>query len=108
MVFNYPSGMIMPFDVACPSGWTRVSGFDDLFLRGASSYGSTDGSESHSHTFNPGSNTVQASTVHNSDWGSDEITHLNMHYHSINIAATTSSTEDHIPSYISVIFCEKD
>jgi len=43
MIFKYPTGMIMPFDVDCPTGWTRVSDFDNRFLRGALQYGTMSG-----------------------------------------------------------------
>lgn len=45
-----PAGMIAIFDAACPTGWTRVSAFDGLFLRGAASYGGTGGADTHTHT----------------------------------------------------------
>lgn len=49
-VGTVPSGLIAIFDAACPAGWTRVSAFDSKFVRGASSYGSTGGADTHSHT----------------------------------------------------------
>ena len=60
-----PSGLILPSDVACPAGWTRVSAWDNKFIRGSATYdavgGGTDthlhagpshghGVASHSHT----------------------------------------------------------
>jgi hypothetical protein len=45
-----PSGMIGMFDVACPSGWTRVSAWDNKFIRGAATYGGTGGSATHTHS----------------------------------------------------------
>jgi hypothetical protein len=45
-----PQGIILIADAACPSGWTRVSAFDGLFVRGASSYGGTGGGGTHSHS----------------------------------------------------------
>jgi hypothetical protein len=50
---TFPSGGIVMFDTACPAGWTRFSALDGRFPRGASSYGATGGSDTHSH--GPGS-----------------------------------------------------
>ena len=45
-----PSGVIMVFDTSCPSGWTRFSAFDGLYLRANNSYGGTGGGfSSHAH-----------------------------------------------------------
>lgn len=44
------SGLIVIAQAACPSGYTRVSAFDGLFLRGSASYGGVGGAETHSHT----------------------------------------------------------
>src|SRR3990170_157745 len=44
--------MVVVFNVSCPAGWTRVSAWDDKFLRGASSYGGTGGSSgTHTHSY---------------------------------------------------------
>lgn len=98
----------MPFDDVCPSGWTRVSAFDNNFLRGSSTSGGTGGNSEHTHTFDPASKQVSYSLVHSSDWGPDEISHLNQHYHTINIPSTVSGPAEHIPPYINVVFCKKD
>jgi hypothetical protein len=45
-----PQGIILIADAACPSGWTRVSVLDGLFVRGAATYGSTGGGGTHSHS----------------------------------------------------------
>jgi hypothetical protein len=45
-----PQGIILIADANCPSGWTRVSAFDGLFVRGASSYGGTGGGGTHTHS----------------------------------------------------------
>ncbi len=43
------SGMIAMFDTACPTGWTRFTALDGRFVRGAATYGTTGGSDTHSH-----------------------------------------------------------
>jgi len=45
-----PQGIILMADAACPSGWTRVSALDGLFVRGAATYGGTGGGGTHSHS----------------------------------------------------------
>jgi len=109
MHFKYPQGIILSFDTACPTGWTRVNAFDNKFLRGADTYdGTGGGSTSHDHTFNPGIKDTSYSMVHNSDKGDTTYSILNIHYHSVNIASTTSESADHIPPYVNVVFCKKD
>jgi hypothetical protein len=46
---SLPSGLIAMFASNCPPGWTRVSGMDGRFPRGATSFGATGGSATHSH-----------------------------------------------------------
>ncbi len=41
-----PSGAIVMFDAACPSGWTRFAALDNRFPRGSATYGATGGSTS--------------------------------------------------------------
>jgi hypothetical protein len=46
-----PSGMIAIFiSASCPPGWTRVSGFDGLYIKAGPTPGVTGGASSHSHS----------------------------------------------------------
>ncbi|MCP5103807.1 MAG: hypothetical protein GY950_10535 [bacterium] len=109
MYFRYPAGIIMPFDDDCPTGWTRVGDFDELLLRGNSSYSGVEaGYSTHTHTFDPASTKSAIGQNHQSDRGVDFIGNSNQHYHYIDIASTTSGAGDHMPEYINVIFCKKD
>lgn len=106
-----PSGMIAIFQGSCPSGWTRVSDFDGKFLRGASTYGGTGGSSSHSHTVDPPS--TNTSGILSDDWfyqnatsGSYDISWR--HHHSVDIGSFSSGSASHLPPYIDVVFCKKD
>ncbi|OGT32128.1 MAG: hypothetical protein A2W28_09735 [Gammaproteobacteria bacterium RBG_16_51_14] len=38
------------FNTTCPTGWTRVTAFDDKFLVGKATYGGTGGATTHKHT----------------------------------------------------------
>lgn len=55
--FTLNSGLISLFDDTVPSGWTRFSALDNYFPQANSSYGSTGGSLTHTHTTNTGSTT---------------------------------------------------
>jgi len=45
-----PSGLILPSDVACPAGWTRVSAWDNKFIRGSAAYDAVGGgTDTHVH-----------------------------------------------------------
>jgi len=63
-----PQGIILMADAACPSGWTRVSALDGLFVRGAASYGATGGVATHTHT-------GPSHSDHTMDHGHDGVSH---------------------------------
>ena len=45
-----PAGLILPSDVACPAGWTRVSAWDNKFIRGSAAYDAAGGgTDTHLH-----------------------------------------------------------
>jgi len=47
---TWSGNVIMFADAACPTGWTRATTLDGKFLYGSATYGTTGGSNSHSHT----------------------------------------------------------
>jgi len=49
---SVPSGLIAIFDTSCPTGWTRVSAFDNNLLKASTSYGTTGGATTHTHSYN--------------------------------------------------------
>jgi len=112
---NLDSGVILIFDTSCPSGWTRVSAFDGLFLKGSSSYGTTGGGSSHSHS--PGtpealsyaSVTYDFGFVYNDygDYWYDSYTADAGGSAVYQVQANFDSTSTE-PPYIEVIFCKKD
>jgi len=64
------SGMIAMFDTACPTGWTRFTALDGRFVRGAATYGTTGGSDTHSHgisTYTTASGNQSANHNHSYD-----------------------------------------
>jgi hypothetical protein len=128
-----PQGIILMADAACPSGWTRVSALDGLFVRGAASYGATGGggTHSHSHTHTSGTHghdqnadaqnqvvdaakiVVAASYEVSADMsqGSAGATHYSMSSGFLQKSltlGTDAATATVLPAYIEVIFCKKD
>jgi len=111
MAFYYPPGLILPFDTACPSGWTRVTALDDTFVMGASSYGETGGAAQHRHNVDPVSrNTTAASGTHADE--STSLTHdtssTQTHVHAADISTSYSDYQSNYPPYIKVVFCQKN
>jgi hypothetical protein len=73
-----PTGAIMMFQAACPSTWTRVSDWDDKFIRGGPTYSAVGGgSDTHSHSVDP-PDTASASS--------------GAHTHTVDPAAVTTSS----------------
>jgi hypothetical protein len=58
-----PSGAIMMFKTACPSGWTRETSLDDRYAIGSTSYGTTGVGGSHTHGIPTGSVGVDSTTA---------------------------------------------
>jgi hypothetical protein len=86
-----PSGMIAMFDQSCPSGWSRFSQLDNLFPLGASTYGGTGGSATHSHTVNPHTHSISIDGAHSHT--------VNAHTHSISGTTSNASLTGSITTY---------
>lgn len=111
MAFDYPSGLILPFDGPCPSGWTRFAGLDSKFAMGASSYGAIGGSTEHYHYINPGTrgtNTPIGNTATEDTQLITNTTSTQSHYHQADISTSYAENKSNYPLYIKVVFCEKD
>jgi hypothetical protein len=113
-----PSGMVAMFAGSCPAGWTRFTEMDGRFPRGASTYGATGGSETHTHsgsTSGAGNHTHgisgpserRSATGWNehfaSAWHNHEIYPAGLHAHSLLINAA-----NHLPPYRDIVFCKKN
>lgn len=86
------TGFLTMSTVACPTGWSRKTAMDDRFPMGAASAGTTGGTTKHKHA------TVLGASWDVSSGGWD-----------VPAAGTYDSDEkDHIPSYYTVIFCERN
>jgi len=88
-----PSGMIAMFTGSCPTGWTRFGALDGKFARGASSYGATGGSETHSHSTNYSTQKYASGS-----------------YYAGAVKSGTLSvySSSHLPPYLDVIWCQKN
>ena len=113
---------IVMFNVSCPTGWTRVTAFDSKFIRGASSYGGTGGSNTHSHSgtsshshtgvgnHDHSTSGIQASGAlqSGSGYGAYGTTTGSGGAHAHPAAGSGISTSNNVPEYVDVLFCSKD
>lgn len=111
--YDYPSGMIVPFDAACPSGWTRYSVLDSKFPMAAATSGTTGGSDAnHRHQVNPGSKYTtpyeNSSRFLASASSQRRYTSVIGHTHYFNLPNTNTSWKQVLPPYRDVVFCKKD
>jgi len=96
---NSPSFTIMYVDAHATTGagggldWTRFSALDSSFPRGASSYGGSGGSSTHSHTTS--SNNYQISTITGSTRKSGGTSDAGDHYH-ITVGGNTDTAKPYL------------
>ena len=121
------SGMIAIFDTACPTGWTRVSAWDDKMLRGGAAYGATGGADTHlhsdtahshadTHTHAVGTLAVGAGAVAIQIGAGGTTVSAEAHTHAISgtsgtpvaTGSVTIDTSNTLPPYVAVVFCKKD
>lgn len=107
--YELPSGFIGIFQGSCPSGWTRETEFDDLFIRGAAAYtGVTAGSATHTHSYTrPSCNSTAYEGSDKHADGSGFLFSDNNHYHTVSADTITTPEANNAPPYTTVIFCEK-
>lgn len=92
---------------SCPSGWTRYTALDGKFIRGASSYGGSGGSNTHTHTFtDPAS--VTSTALSRSMTEASVSVEAASHTHTTPAVAATISSESSLPSYVDVVWCYID
>ncbi len=100
---EWANGQFMaPFVGTCPLGWQAASSFnvENRFARGAGTFGSTGGSETHYHTY-AGNTSLANQTFTLTD--APQYTHPPNHGHTM--SGATSST-NHLPPYKDVVFCQ--
>jgi hypothetical protein len=100
------------FKTSCPSGWTRQSAWDNKFLRGASTYGGTGGTDTHTHTINIGNTTttvcdefmVRDYIVSGETW----VNTCLKHSHTYDPPNMTTGAGDSLPTYTNVVYCYQE
>jgi hypothetical protein len=111
--YDYPSGMIVPFDTACPTGWTRYTALDSKFPRAAATSGGTGGSDAqHRHQVNPSSQyctqyQISQTIICSASTAIKSTAKIN-HTHYFNLPNTNTSYHISLPTYINVVYCKKD
>jgi hypothetical protein len=102
------------FKTGCPSGWTRLSAWDDKFLQGAAAYNETGGgAATHTHYINMPSKTnfygSNSTDKHpgNQRYGPEYFAHYG-HSHTLDPPSANTSTEASLPEHIDVVFCYKE
>lgn len=108
--YELPSGFIAIFQGTCPTGWTRETTFDNLFIRGASAYtGVSAGSATHTHSYTrPSCNTTVYDGSNKHADGTGYLFSNNTHYHVVSSETLTTPEGNSEPPYMTVIFCRKD
>ena len=100
---SWSGNFVLLNNTDCPSGWTRATDFDSRFPYGASSYGGTGGTSSHSHS----QKEVRTGGTSNINWCQtlDDGQHLNSsHTHSVLITGQAKSA---LPAYLTTVYCQK-
>ncbi len=97
------------FKSNCPNGWSPLTAWNGKFLQGATSYGDTGGTDTHYHSINMPSQLsfgTNSPTEHpgNQNYGAEYFAH-NWHEHTMDPASANTSTDNHLPEYIDVVFC---
>jgi len=107
---DLPSGFIAMFEGSCPSGWTQENAFNGKFLVGSGTYGTTGGSDNHTHDYDLSRTYTDYHTATYEvrdypDVYMPLVTHRHQSYLQSNV--TTENANDGLPPYIEVIFCRK-
>ncbi|MFH0912690.1 MAG: hypothetical protein V1884_00175 [Candidatus Omnitrophota bacterium] len=102
-----PSGAIVMFATACPTGWTRFLALDNMFPMGGANYGATGGADTHTHTMSL-TGTLCASGVGTVNCPNSGITNPSGGGVARIAAPQIASTKSNIPPYVVVVWCKKN
>ncbi len=99
---NLSSGAIGIFNTSVPVGWTRVTALDGRFPRGAATYGTTGGSDTHTHPYAGGYSTAGSSGACSAgaDGGGDGAWEGHSH---TSLSGTTAAATN-TPPYLNIIY----
>jgi hypothetical protein len=101
---SWTGNFIILSDTSCATGWTRVGDLDNRFPRGATAYGTTGGSTSHSHTVSGTTASSGGGTLTNVSTGTSQSPDQYNHSHSF---SGNGPSVTHTPPYRDMIFCKK-
>jgi hypothetical protein len=99
-----PEGVIALFDDTAPTGWTRYSAQDNLFIRGEASIVGG-GSATHTHNLTGTMSTASGGTTTDGGGGGTSSAAAPNHTHTI---SGTSPSSNHLPPYIDTILAKLD
>jgi chitodextrinase len=85
---------------SCGSGWSQFSALDGRFPIGSSTYGSTGGATTHSHTAPSGTTGTGSNSLVYTGWNVNVAPR-----HSHNISVTLTSNVNHMPQYTNMLYC---
>ena len=88
------------------TGWTRFSALDDTFAIGASSYGGTGGSTTHTHSYTGSTTSSATGTNSPSIGGTPRAGIVGTHTHTV-LSGTTPSAGN-LPEYVTVLYAQPD
>jgi hypothetical protein len=109
-LYLVPSGMIAMFTTACPSGWSYVSALEGVFPMGGSVYGQRGGTAAHSHELMSGVSSCAGdghpvgTAVGN---GPQLVSFDSGCNFSVEFKLATTTSQNHLPPYMTVVFCQK-
>lgn len=98
-----PASFIALFDTSVPSGWTRFSTLDNTFPRGATVYGGTGGSTTHSHS-TTGGYTTSTHTSSNYTRFATPYRYIMTYSHNHTSLAGSTGTGTNTPPYLDMVF----
>jgi hypothetical protein len=108
---DLPSGFIAMFDgSSCPDGWTQETAFNGKFIMGAAGYGTTGGSDTHTHDYSVPLtySDYYTATYEVRDYASVYMPEVTHRHRTFAINSTSDNASVGLPPYIEVIYCRKD
>ncbi len=102
---SWSGNFIMLYNSSCPTGWTRDDSFDNRFIYGDNTYGSTGGGTIHSHNHSVSGSIAGISNTTQGDSGAPNGIRIAGHTHSVSFSTATTSSIS--PPYLNMVVCEK-
>ncbi|HCR92557.1 MAG TPA: hypothetical protein DIU47_01195, partial [Candidatus Pacebacteria bacterium] len=99
---SWSGNFISMFNASVPAGWTQVSALDNKFPRGNTSYGGTEGADTHTVAISGTSSQSGGKVTWNSCANS-----VAYQYHTHTYSATSGSANN-IPPYVNIVFGSKN